>query len=83
MIEENLLEDFLHQELQSAIDALEDDEAKVLCLRYGIDDLIFKTVAEVAQILNLTPKMVEKIERKALRKLRHPGRSQLLRAYLN
>ncbi len=83
LIEERILEDFLHQDLQFAIDALEDDEAKVLSLRYGINDRIFKTVAEVAQILNLTPKMVEKIERKALRKLRHPGRSQLLRAYLN
>ncbi len=83
LIEERILEDFLHQDLQFAIDALEDDEAKVLSLRYGINDRIFKTVAEVAQILNLTPKMVEKIEKKALRKLRHPGRSQLLRAYLN
>ena len=82
LIEENLLLNFLNGDLNMALDLLEDSEAKVLRLRYGIDNGSAKTVDEVGKILNFTSEKIRKIEAKAFRKLRHPNCSKALKEYI-
>ena len=81
-IEESLFRDFLNKDLKKVLETLEDMEAKVLCLRYGIDNGEIKTVDEVGKILKFTSERIRKIEAKALRKLRQPQRNSFLKEYI-
>ena len=58
-------------------------EARVLRLRYGLDDGKARTLEEVGREFNVTRERIRQIEAKALRKLRHPSRSKKLRDFLN
>ena len=58
-------------------------EAKVLPLRYGLEDGSSRTLEEVGKIFNVTREQVLQIEAKALRKLRHPTRSRRLLGFLD
>ena len=56
-------------------------EAKVLQLRYGLEDNRPHTLEEVGKEFNVTRERIRQIEAKALRKLRHPSRSKKLIDY--
>ena len=56
--------------------------AKVLRLRYGLDDGKARTLEEVGKEFNVTRERIRQIEAKALRKLRHPSRSKRLKDFL-
>ena len=56
-------------------------EEKVLRLRFGLEDGRTRTLEEVGREFNVTRERIRQIEAKALRKLRHPVRSQTLRTY--
>lgn len=58
-------------------------EAKVLTLKYGLDDGREKTLEEVGREFQVTRERIRQIEAKALRKLRHPSRSKRLKDYLD
>jgi RNA polymerase primary sigma factor len=58
-------------------------EAKVLRMRYGIDMNTDHTLEEVGKQFDVTRERIRQIEAKALRKLRHPGRSGQLRSFLD
>ena len=58
-------------------------EAKVLRLRFGLDDGKARTLEEVGKEFDVTRERIRQIEAKALRKLRHPSRSKKLRDYMN
>ena len=58
-------------------------EAKVLRMRYGIDMNTDHTLEEVGRQFNVTRERIRQIEAKALRKLRHPSRSEHLRSFLD
>jgi RNA polymerase primary sigma factor len=73
----------LKQEVQAMMSALTLREARVLEQRFGLLDGRSRTLSEVAEKFGLTRERVRQIEQEALRKLRQPGRSQKLRAYLN
>lgn len=51
-------------------------EAKVLKLRFGLEDGKSRTLEEVGKEFNVTRERIRQIEAKALRKLRHPSRSK-------
>ena len=57
-------------------------EARVLRLRYGLDDGKARTLEEVGREFNVTRERIRQIEAKALRKLRHPSRSKKLQDFL-
>jgi RNA polymerase primary sigma factor len=70
-------------EVEKVLSTLSDREAKILKLRFGIDSGYPRTLEEVGRIFKVTRERVRQIEAKAIRKLRHPSRSKLLRDYLD
>ena len=58
-------------------------EAKVLKLRFGLDDGRQRTLEEVGKEFDVTRERIRQIEAKALRKLRHPSRSKKLKDFLD
>jgi RNA polymerase primary sigma factor len=65
------------------LDTLTPREEKVMRLRFGIDDGEAKTLEEVGHHFNVTRERIRQIQAKALRKLRHPSRSKLLKDFLD
>ncbi len=72
----------LRQQLMEILGTLSPREAKVLRLRYGLDDGRPRTLEEVGKEFNVTRERVRQIEAKALRKIRNPNRSSKLRDFL-
>ena len=62
-----------------ALETLTPREYKVLRLRFGLDDGVQRTLADIGKEFKVTPETIRYVERKALRKLRHPSRSKELR----
>jgi len=73
----------LKEQLMTVLSTLTPREAKVLRLRFGIEDGRTRTLEEVGKEFNVTRERIRQIEAKALRKLRHPSRSKKLRDFLN
>ncbi len=74
--------EMLREQVQHALEALTDREREVLELRFGLKDGKDHTLEEVSRFFRVTRERIRQIEAKALRKLRHPTRSRLLRDYL-
>lgn len=72
----------LRDQLQSILSELGEREREVLEMRFGLKDGRPHTLEEVGQAFNVTRERIRQIESKALRKLRHPGRSRKLRDFL-
>ncbi len=72
----------LKEQLMDVLNTLTPREAKVLRLRYGLDDGKARTLEEVGKEFNVTRERIRQIEAKALRKLRHPSRSKKLKDFL-
>jgi RNA polymerase primary sigma factor len=73
----------LKEQLHSILDSLNERERAVLEMRFGLKDGESHTLEEVGQAFGVTRERVRQIESKALRKLRHPGRSRKLRDFLS
>jgi len=74
--------DLLEGQIARVLDTLNDRERKVLELRFGLVDNKPRTLEQVGKEFGVTRERIRQIEAKALRKLRHPSRSQKLRDYL-
>ncbi len=72
----------LKEQLMNVLDTLTPREAKVLRLRFGLDDGRARTLEEVGREFKVTRERIRQIEAKALRKLRHPSRSKKLKDFL-
>lgn len=72
----------LKEQLEEVMSTLTPREAKVLKLRFGLEDGKSRTLEEVGSQFNVTRERIRQIEAKALRKLRHPSRSKKLRDYM-
>ena len=73
----------LREQLEEVMKTLTPREAKVLKLRFGLEDGKSRTLEEVGKEFNVTRERISQIEAKALRKLRHPSRSKKLKDYMN
>ena len=72
----------LKEQLEEVMGTLTPREAKVLRLRFGLDDGKARTLEEVGREFDVTRERIRQIEAKALRKLRHPSRSKKLKDYM-
>lgn len=70
-------------DVDEALQALNEREAQVLIMRFGLDDNKPKTLEDVGRHFNVTRERIRQIEFKALRKLKHPSRSRKLKDYVN
>jgi len=73
----------MKEQLEEVMNTLTPREAKVLKLRFGLEDGRTRTLEEVGKEFKVTRERIRQIEAKALRKLRHPSRSKKLRDYMN
>ncbi len=72
----------LKEQLEEVMGTLTAREAKVLKLRFGLEDGKARTLEEVGREFQVTRERIRQIEAKALRKLRHPSRSKRLKDYM-
>jgi RNA polymerase primary sigma factor len=72
----------LREKVEEVLDTLPPREARILRLRFGLENGRSYTLEEVGQKFGLTRERIRQIESKALRRLRHPRRSRQLREYL-
>lgn len=75
--------DNLRAATNDVLSGLTPREAKVLRMRFGIDMNTDHTLEEVGKQFDVTRERIRQIEAKALRKLRHPSRSEILRSFLD
>jgi RNA polymerase primary sigma factor len=78
-----LLEANLAESTRRALSTLTPREEQVLKMRFGIGEKANHTLEEVGQDFEVTRERIRQIEAKALRKLRHPNRSRMLRGFLD
>ncbi len=81
--EEAATHTLLKEQLNEVLATLTPREAKVLSLRFGIEDGRPRTLEEVGKEFNVTRERIRQIEAKALRKLRHPSRNKKLKDFLD
>ena len=72
----------LKEQLDEVLDSLTEREKRILELRFGIEDGRDRTLEEVGKEFGVTRERIRQIEAKALRKLRHPSRSNKLKNYV-
>ena len=80
---ESATETGLMETVRDVLAGLTPREAKVLRMRFGIDMNTDHTLEEVGKQFDVTRERIRQIEAKALRKLRHPSRSEQLRSFLD
>ena len=68
--------------LESVLSTLDEREATIIKMRFGLDGKGSRTLGEVGEILNLSKERIRQLETKALRKLRHPSRAKKLRDFI-
>jgi RNA polymerase primary sigma factor len=73
----------LREHIEDVMGTLTPREAKVLKLRFGLEDGRMRTLEEVGKEFQVTRERIRQIEAKALRKLRHPSRSKKLKDFMN
>jgi RNA polymerase primary sigma factor len=73
----------LQEQLHSVLGTLSEREAGVMSLRFGMTDGQPKTLGEIGKVYGVTQERIRQIESKAMSKLRHPSRSNVLRDYLD
>ena len=72
----------LKEQLEEVMNTLTPREAKVLKLRFGLEDGKARTLEEVGRQFQVTRERIRQIEAKALRKLRHPSRAKKLKDFM-
>ena len=72
----------LNETMSSMLKKLSPREERIIRMRFGFEDGDSHTLEEVGQVFTVTRERIRQIEAKALRKLRHPSRSSLVRTFL-
>ena len=80
---ETVAQQMLTEELGEILDQLTPREARILRLRYGLQDGESRTLKEVGEMFGLSRERIRQLEKEALRKLRHPNFAGHLRQYWN
>ncbi len=80
---DQIIKSSVQHQIRPMLGELEEKEALVLKLRFGLDDDRPRTLQEIGSLLDLTRERSRQIEQKAIRKLLRSRRMQQLRGYLN
>ena len=72
----------LSAKIEDILESLPHRDARILRLRFGLENGRYHTLEEVGEKFGLTRERIRQIETRALRELRHPNRSNALREYL-
>jgi RNA polymerase primary sigma factor len=82
-VEYSIIKNAIQEQIRDVLEELDDKEAFVLKLRYGLEDNRPKTLQEIGDILHVTRERIRQIEEKAKKKLSKSHTMQQLRGYLN
>jgi len=82
-VEYVIIKNSVQEQIRQMIDELDEKEALVLKLRFGLEDDRQRTLQEIGDQMNLTRERIRQIEKKAMRKLSQSHKLQQLRGYLN
>ena len=80
---EEVLRDVLKEAVKESLDSLSDRQRQVLELRFGLADGVYHSLEEISHQFGLTRERIRQIEANALRRLRDPSRSKLLRDFVD
>ena len=72
----------MKEQVHAVLDTLEEREAGIIALRFGMTDGQEKTLDAIGQVYGVTRERIRQIEVKTMKKLCHPSRSQVLRQYM-
>ena len=81
-VDESMIQESLEEEVSAVLDTLKDREREVLKMYYGIGGESELDLNEIAEKFGLTRERTRQIKEKAVRRLRHESRSDILRYYL-
>jgi RNA polymerase primary sigma factor len=82
-VEAQIVQSSVQHQIREMLEGLDEKEALVLKLRFGLDDDRPRTLQEIGTMLHLTRERIRQIEQKAMRKLGRSNKLQQLRGYLN
>lgn len=82
-VEYLIIKNSIQQQIRELLEELDVKEARVLKLRFGLDDDRPQTLQEIGDMMNLTRERIRQIEQKAMRKLGRSHQLRQLRGYLN
>jgi RNA polymerase primary sigma factor len=77
-----MVDNALHDDLESMLDTLNKKEADIIRFRYGLGNRVPMSLKEIGDRFHLTKERIRQIEKKALKRLQHPSRMHLLAAYV-
>lgn len=80
--EERAIEESLHDEIDTVVNTLQPNEARVIRMRYGLNGAKPMSLKEVGETCNLTKERIRQIEKHAITRLQHPTRMRRLEAYV-
>lgn len=82
-VEYQIIKNSIQQQIRELLEELDVKEARVLKLRFGLDDDRPQTLQEIGDMMNLTRERIRQIEQKAMKKLGRSHQLRQLRGYLN
>jgi RNA polymerase primary sigma factor len=82
-VEYQIIKNSIQRQIREMLEGLDEKEAHVIKLRFGLDDDKARTLQEIGDMLKLSRERIRQIEQKAMRKLARSRRLQQLRGYLN
>jgi RNA polymerase primary sigma factor len=81
--DDTVIEKSLKEEINSVLETLTKKESEIIQYRFGLNGKIPLSLKEVGDKFRLTKERIRQIEKKAIRRLKHPSRSQYLEAYVS
>jgi RNA polymerase primary sigma factor len=80
--DQGAVEDALHDDIETVLNTLNEKEAAIIRCRYGLGNRTPMSLKEIGDRFNLTKERIRQIEKKALKRLQHPSRQQILESYV-
>ena len=80
--DKKVLDESLHDALNSVLDTLTSSEREIIKMRFGLDGYKQMSLQQIGERFKLSKERIRQIEKKAIRRLRHPSRSQRLKSFL-